>query len=138
MREWWWFIHQVRSNPSDPMDCSPPGLFPWDFPDKNTGMGCQFLLQGVFQIQGSNPGLLHCRQILYCLSHRESHYLMAIIVIGFPRHLSRKEFACQAGSTGSIPGSGRPLEKETAAHFSVLAWKTPKTEECGGLQVHED
>ena len=39
-------------------------LCPWDFPGKNTGMGCHFLLQGIFPIQGSNPGLLYCRQIL--------------------------------------------------------------------------
>ena len=32
-----------------------------------------------------------------------------------------------------IPGSGRSLEKEMATHFSVLAWKTPWTEEPGGL-----
>ena len=34
-------------------------------------MGCHFLLQGIFLTQGSNPGLLHCRQILYHLSYRE-------------------------------------------------------------------
>ena len=39
---------------------------------KNTGVGCHFLLQGIFPTQGSNPGLLHCRQILYCLSHQRS------------------------------------------------------------------
>ena len=38
---------------------------PWDFPGKNTGVGCHFLLQGIFQNQGSNLGVLHCRQILY-------------------------------------------------------------------------
>ena len=32
-------------------------------------MGCHFLLQGIFPTQGSNPGLPHCRQILYQLSH---------------------------------------------------------------------
>ena len=42
---------------------------PWDFPGKNTGMGCHFLLQGIFLTQGSNPGLPHCRQILYQLCH---------------------------------------------------------------------
>ena len=31
-------------------------LCPWDFPDKNTGVGCHFLLQGIFMIQRSNPG----------------------------------------------------------------------------------
>ena len=36
--------------------------------------GCHFLLQGIFLIQGSNPGLLHCRQILYYLSHLGSSH----------------------------------------------------------------
>ena len=47
-------------------------LCPWDSPGKNTGVGCHFLLQGTFSTQGSNTGLLHCRQILYSLSHQES------------------------------------------------------------------
>ena len=37
-------------------------LRPWDFPGKNTGVGCHFLLQGIFLIQGWNPHLPHCRQ----------------------------------------------------------------------------
>ena len=40
-------------------------LCPWDFPGKNIGVGCHLLLQGIFPTQRSNPGLLHCRQILY-------------------------------------------------------------------------
>ena len=47
-------------------------LRPWKFPGKSTGEDCHFLLQGIFLIQGSNSGLLHCRQMLYCLSHQES------------------------------------------------------------------
>ena len=39
-------------------------LHPWDFPGKNTGMDCHFLLQEIFPTQGWNPGLPHCRQIL--------------------------------------------------------------------------
>ena len=42
-----------------PMDCSPPGSCPWDSPDKNTGVGCHFLLQGIFPTQELNPSLLH-------------------------------------------------------------------------------
>ena len=43
-----------------PMDYSPPGFsYPWNFPVKNTGVGCHFLLQGIFPTQGSNPCLLH-------------------------------------------------------------------------------
>ena len=47
-------------------------LCPWNFPGKNTGVGCHFLLQGIFPTQGLNPGLLHCRQMLYHLSHQGS------------------------------------------------------------------
>ena len=36
-------------------------LPPWDFPGKNTGVGCHFLLQEIFPTQGLNPGLPHCR-----------------------------------------------------------------------------
>ena len=38
-----------------------------DSPGKNTGVGCHTLFQGIFPTQGSNQGLLHCRQILYQL-----------------------------------------------------------------------
>ena len=55
----------------DSMDCRLPGSsVHGDFPDKNTGVGCHFLHQGIFPTQGLNPGLLHCRQILYQLSHQ--------------------------------------------------------------------
>ena len=43
-----------------------------DSPGKNTGVGCHDLLQGIFPIQGSNPGLLLRRQIFYSLSHQGS------------------------------------------------------------------
>ena len=39
-------------------------------PGRNAGVGCHFLLQGIVLTQGSNLGLLHCRQILYHLSHQ--------------------------------------------------------------------
>ena len=47
---------------------APRVLSPWDSPGKNTGVGSHFLLQGIFPTQGSNPGPLHCRRILYHLS----------------------------------------------------------------------
>ena len=40
------------------------------FPGKSTGVGCHCLLQRIFPTQRSNPGLLHCRQTLYHLSHK--------------------------------------------------------------------
>ena len=62
---------------------------------------------------------------------------------GAPGGSDRKESACSAGDPGSIPVSGRPrkilcwedlLEKARATHSSTLAWRTPWTEEPGGLQ----
>ena len=47
-------------------------LCPWNFPGKNTGVGCYFLLQGIFPTLGLNPGLPHCRQTLHHLSHQGS------------------------------------------------------------------
>ena len=44
----------------------------WNSPGKNTGVSSHSLLQEIFQTQGWNPGLLHCMQILYCLSHQGS------------------------------------------------------------------
>ena len=52
------------------MDCSLPDiLYPWDSSGKNTEVGCYSLFQEIFPTQGSNLGLLHCKQILYDLSH---------------------------------------------------------------------
>ena len=45
--------------------CQPP--LSMDSPGKKTGVGCHFLLQGIFQTRGSNLGLLHCKQTLYWL-----------------------------------------------------------------------
>ena len=44
-------------------------LSPWDFSGKNPGVGCHALPQGIFLTQGLNLGLLHCRRVLYHLSH---------------------------------------------------------------------
>ena len=65
----------------DPMDCSPPRLLcPWDFPGKNAAVGCHFLLQEIFPTQGLNPGLLHYRQMLYHLSHREAREVFRVVI----------------------------------------------------------
>ena len=53
----------------NPTDCSPPGpSIHGDSPGNNTGVGCHFLLQGIFPIQGSNPSLL-------CLLHWQADSL---------------------------------------------------------------
>ena len=85
----------------DPMDC------PWNSPGQNTGVGSCSLLQGIFPTQGLNPGLPHCRQILYQLRHQGSRRILG--------SSTGKESACNAGDpgsiSGSIPGWGRSTEK---------------------------
>ena len=55
--------------------------------------------------------------------------------VGFPGGSGySKESACSAGDLGSIPGREDALEKEKETHSSILAWRSPWTEEPGGLQ----
>ena len=73
----WKWSHSVLSDSFQPHGWQPTRLCcPWDFPGKNTGMGCHFLLQGIFPTQGSNLGLLYCRQTIYHLSHQGSPFLV--------------------------------------------------------------
>ena len=63
----------------------PHGLYsPWNSPGQNTGMGSFSILQGIFPTQGSNPGLPHCRQILYQLSHQGSPRILEWVTIPSP------------------------------------------------------
>ena len=80
----------------DPMDCSPPDFSVHeDSPGRNTGVGCHGLLQGIFPIQGSNPGLLHWGLMLYHLSHQ-----------GSPRILEWEAYPFSRGSSGPCNQNG--------------------------------
>ena len=86
----------------DLMDCSLPGSsVPGDSPGKNTGVSCLALLQGIFPTQGLNPGLSHCRWILYCLSHEGSPRILDWVAYPFSRGTSWPrnctEVSCIAG-----------------------------------------
>ena len=57
----------AQSSPTlcNTMELQPARLLcPWNSPGKNTGVGCQALLQGIYPTQGSNLGLSHCRHVL--------------------------------------------------------------------------
>ena len=69
-------------------------LCPWDSPGKNTGVGCHALLHRTFPTHGSNPVPLHCRHILYHLSHQ-----------GSPEHWSGSLIP----SSGDLPDPGIEL-----------------------------
>ena len=80
----------------------PQGLHsPWNSPGQNTGVGSLFLLQGIFPSQGSNPDPLHCRWILYQLSHKGSARVLAWVAYPFSRGSSRPKnrtrLSCIAG-----------------------------------------
>ena len=62
----------VKVAQSCPSLCDPMDYRYRTFPGQNTGVSSCSLLQGIFPTQGSNPGFLHCRQILYYLSHQGS------------------------------------------------------------------
>ena len=61
------YVALVVSSSLQSMDFSPQLLCPWDSPGKNTGVGCHFILQGIFPTQGSNLRLL-------CLLHWQEGY----------------------------------------------------------------
>ena len=77
----------------DPMDRDSPG--------KNNGAGCHALPQGIFSTQGSNPGLQHCRPILYHLSHQGSPRILEWVAYPFSRGSSwpsnQTSVSCLAG-----------------------------------------
>ena len=59
-------------------------LCPWNSPGKSTGVGCHALLQGIFPTQRLNPGLSHCRWILYQFSHKGNpNHLKAVVIFNY-------------------------------------------------------
>ena len=78
--------HSVVSDSLWPIDSSPAGSsVNGDSPGKNTGVGCHALLQGIFPTQGSNPGLLYYRWILYHLSYQGSPWVLKWVENPFSR-----------------------------------------------------
>ena len=80
----------------------PHGLYnPWNSPGQNTGLGSISLLQGIFPIQGSNPGLLHCRRIPYQLNHKGSPRILEWVAYRFSsgssQHRNGSGISCTAG-----------------------------------------
>ena len=90
---------------------------PWNSPGKDTGVGCDFLLQGIFLTQGSNPSLLHW---LADSLPGQAHMYGASLVAQLVKNLS----AMQETWVQSL-GWKNPLEKGIAIHSSILAWRIP-------------
>ena len=86
---------------------------PWNSPCQNTGVGSRSLLQRIFPIQGSNPGLPHCRWILYQLSHQESPSILEWVAYPFSRGSSQPRDWTQvshiAGGFFTTAPLGKPI-----------------------------
>ena len=90
-------------------------LCPWNFPGKNTGVGCHALFQGIFLTQGLNPRLLHCRRILSCLSHGYSSPIIILTIKAPPTNF-------QNISYGAVP---EPLGTTALRnHCTICSMKT--------------
>ena len=103
----------------DPVNCSPPGSsVHGDSPGKNTGVGCHALLQGIFPTQGSNPGLLHCRQILYRLNHQGSLNFFIYLLNGI---WASSEGLSTGGQAGKATWEGLTLFDKIGSLWAWLA-----------------
>ena len=90
----------------------PHGLYrPWTFPGQNTGVRSHSLLQGIFPTQGSNPGLLHCRQILYQLSHQGNPFTFTYGIEFFGN------FLCSSKTISFSDGSQLPVAGHCTPHL---------------------
>ena len=100
------------------------GLYsPWNSPGQNTGVGRLSLLQGIFPTQRSNPGLPHCSQILYRLSHKRSPRILEWVAYPFSSRSSRPRnrtgVSCIAG--GFFINWGGKVRKMFFVHIETWA-----------------
>ena len=105
---------------ADSLSSEPPGK------PKNTGVGSLSLLQGIFPTQGSNPDFLHCKQILYHLSHQGSPRILEWVAYPFSRVSSQLRnptgVSCIAGGffTGELARDKNHLELEARILGEIL------------------
>ena len=87
----------------------PHGLYsPWNSPGENPGVGSLSLLQGIFPTQGSNPGLPHCRRILYQLSHKGRP--LALVAGKVWHNVTNSHLKVQAQVAQSCPTLCNPID----------------------------
>ena len=106
----------------DPMDYSL-----WNSPGQNTGVGSLSLLQGFFPTQGSSPGLPHCRQILYQLSHKGSPRILEWVAIPSPEDIPNPgiKLGSPALQVDSLPLAppGKPMKTYLNFTYNQVKWK---------------
>ena len=102
----------------------PHGLYrPWNSPSQNTGVGSLSLLQGSFPTQGLNPGLTHCRHILYQVSHKASPRIPEWVAFPFssgyswPRNWTG--VSCIAGRFFTTEPQRKPIICQNKLYFVI-------------------
>ena len=109
---------------------------PWNSPGQNTGVSSLSLFQGVFPTQGSNPGLPHCRWILYQLSHKGSPRILEWVAYPFSRGSSwprnQTGVSCITGGFSTNWAIREALDKEQVSfyimkfhHYMVFIYDEP-------------
>ena len=118
---------------------------PWNSQGQKSWMCSLCLLQGIFPTQGSNPGLPHCGQILYQLSHKRSPRILEWVAYPFSSRSSRPRnrtgVSCIAGGffTNWAEGSLKECNQVTtelthhALILHIIGWEGP---ELGSCRVH--
>ena len=105
-------------------------LCPWGF-SRQDYLGCHALLQGIFPIQGSNPGHLHCRQILYCWATREAQVCKASIW-----NINSFYLVCDLYDSAYIVQSNKWACMDLLKCIFQRKYKTPGIQVKSGWEVH--
>ena len=117
----------------------PRGLYsPLSSPGQNTGVGSLSLLQQILPTKGSNPGLLHCRWILYQLSHKGSPRILEWVAFPFSSRSSqprdRTQVSCIAG--GFLPAELQGKPKNTGVGSLYLLQQIFPIQESNQSLLH--
>ena len=112
-------------------------LRPWDFPGRNTGVGCHCLLQEIFLTQRLNPSLLHCRQMLYHLSH-QGNTILDLKILKFKILSQYIVLLVYLNIHNSFTGFHKLLLPSLRSEFSQLCPTLCDPVDCGlpGSSVH--
>ena len=116
----------------------PRGLYsPWYSPGQNTGVSSLSLLQGIFPTQGSNPGLLHCRWILFQLRHQGSPRILEWAAYPFSSRSSQPRNRTRVSYTaGGLFTSWATREAQKGHAASPSGNQTPVSRVTGGDTDH--
>ena len=117
----------------------PHGLHsPWNSPGKNTGVGSLSLLQGIFPTQGLNPGLPHCRQILYQLNHKWSPRILEWVAHPFSSRSSRPRDRTGVSCITGKFFTDWAIRKESQDIFKVLKERIYSQDYCTQQGSHSE